>query len=165
MLLAVRFGNEETVKTILDFGAEPTARDIFGSTTLSITTWEGSLSLVKLLLEHEADVDARGDNGVSLLQTAADENEDVVRCLIEAGAHFTKFNVGLLYSAIEKGNLRILQQLLEVVLKRMRMKGAMRVCARKRLKQAFQKRSNCSIKGGTNVLHSRARVHRSRYLS
>ena len=62
-------------------------RSRLGRTPLHIASFDRALEGVRLLLEHGADVTAKGDDGMTALQEAAENGHDeVVELLREYGA-------------------------------------------------------------------------------
>jgi glucose/arabinose dehydrogenase len=73
LLAAAAAGNVDIVRTILDRGVSPDARDQAGNTALMFAAFRGRLEVVRLLLERNADVSAMNTGGrtaVSLAQEA-----------------------------------------------------------------------------------------------
>jgi ankyrin repeat protein len=67
------------------------AKDYEGGTALMLASWYGGTDVMKLLLEHKADVNAKDKTGRTALMSAADawifdRTPDVMRVLIDAGA-------------------------------------------------------------------------------
>ena len=85
----------ETVKLLLDKGADINARNEEGRTFLVEAAGFGRLSTVKMLLEKGADLEARSKNGGTVLHAAAcdcalatmPDTYDVVKLLLEKGAN------------------------------------------------------------------------------
>ena len=53
-------------------------------TPLHVATWSGKADAVKLLLEHHASVNVVDDSGSTPLITAAQENAEMVKLLLDA---------------------------------------------------------------------------------
>ena len=73
LLAAAEAGDVNLVRTILDRGVSPDARDPFGNTPLMLAAFRGRLDVVRLLLERNADVtavNASGRTAVSLAEEA-----------------------------------------------------------------------------------------------
>jgi ankyrin repeat protein len=85
-MYAAAFGNAETVKILIDAGAEVNARNSFDATAL---LWGGAdIDKVRLLVEHGADVNARSKIGRTPLHQAAtcEGCSAIVRYLLSKGA-------------------------------------------------------------------------------
>lgn len=98
MMAAVDFGHESIVRWLLARGGSVNARSEIGSqqTALHSAAWEGNLAMVRLLVEHGADVNARdrehdntprGFAEVSLEVTNNPRCADVVRYLESVSAN------------------------------------------------------------------------------
>ena len=85
------------MQVLLDHGANPNARDNYGSTPLHHSSWsfkpvysvvgEGTVEGTRLLLKHGAIVDAEDNKGRTALQLALDHRRcDIATCLKENGA-------------------------------------------------------------------------------
>ena len=91
LLMAIRRGNYQVVKLLLDNGADPNISDNFGSTPLISATHKNNYDMVKLLLDKEADVNLKTVGGLSALQGAiinSNKNVDIniIRLLLEKGS-------------------------------------------------------------------------------
>jgi ankyrin repeat protein len=69
---AARFGSEETVRSLLECGANPDPHDSGGITPLFHAARRGNISTVKMLLEAGADPHQTGSNGCHPLGAARD---------------------------------------------------------------------------------------------
>ncbi|MCI0436922.1 MAG: ankyrin repeat domain-containing protein [Gemmatimonadetes bacterium] len=82
MIRAVKRGDAAAVRALLAGDPELVrARDSDGSTPLHCAAWKGHVTLVQLLLEHGADVNARNQNGhwgTTPLHAAAHGNQKAV---------------------------------------------------------------------------------------
>ena len=79
---AVAQGNAESVKAILDAGADPNARQAGGFTPLLVAAAKGQLDNVKALLEKGADPSGANDAGATPLVLArARKHDEIVRFL------------------------------------------------------------------------------------
>ena len=97
LIIAAHNGHLNTVKILLEYGADIWARGtlkvtekskqvVEGCTTLWAAASTGFLDVVKLLIERNADVNDRTSMGSTPLKAAAySGNLDVVRCLVERG--------------------------------------------------------------------------------
>lgn len=100
------------VRLLLDAGANANARSqISGNTALFLAAYRGRMDVVKLLVEHGADVNAKDDGDSTPLQDAAWSGQtEVVRYLLEQGAEPDAkdgFGRSALDLAIEGGHTEI----------------------------------------------------------
>lgn len=93
LVIAAQRGREELVKLLLRYGANPNRsipqkrKEISGGTALIAAAGNGSTSIVKRLLSHEADVNQADHQGFTPLMSASYKgNEVVVKKLLEKGA-------------------------------------------------------------------------------
>jgi ankyrin repeat protein len=85
--IAAQFGLKETVKALLEGGADVEARSSDGWTALNSAAWMGQEAVVDLLLEGEADIEARTESGWTALANASrNEHLGVVCKLLAEGA-------------------------------------------------------------------------------
>ncbi len=86
LMHATLYASPESVKLLLDHGADPNATDNDGLTALMLAV--SNLAKVRLLLEHGAQVDAKSKLGRTplLMASAYAGNAGVVRALLDAGA-------------------------------------------------------------------------------
>ena len=75
------------MQLLLDYGADPNAKQTFGETTLHKATSLGE-AFLRLLLSRGADVNARDDRQKSILDLAVDTSDRMIDVLVE-------FNVDL----------------------------------------------------------------------
>lgn len=85
LFLAIRAGNEELVKRVLNRGAEVNARDRYQSTPLMHAALYATPECMRLLIEKGADVNARNGVGATALMWGAGDAAKV-RLLVEQGA-------------------------------------------------------------------------------
>jgi ankyrin repeat protein len=125
--LAASFGQLQTVRVLVDAGADVNAPGAMGETPLHTAASHGHLRVVEYLVEHKADVNARMKElaysirtpaRITPLMTAlADGHADVVRFLAKAGglpAIDDKENANsLLLDAAERRHFGIVKLLLE----------------------------------------------------
>ena len=85
---AIRSGDAEAAKALLDAGADVNAAGALGATPLHDAVWNGRADLVTLLLDRKADVNARHlEAGSTPLQYAAIKNDAALAALLlEGGA-------------------------------------------------------------------------------
>lgn len=92
LIEAIRSGDAERVKVLLEQGADASARDAYGAPALMLAAHGGSLEIVNLLLSAGAEVDAKDELGwTALLKACYNDLQDrghpeVVTRLIQAGA-------------------------------------------------------------------------------
>jgi len=65
---AARDNNLEEIRTFLAKGADPNVRDKDGWTLLYLACWQRHTDIVRVLLEHGADVPARKVGGMTCLE-------------------------------------------------------------------------------------------------
>ena len=83
---AATFGSVESVRILLDHGADPNARNRAGATPLVSAAYD--LAKTRLLIEKGADVNAHAANGITPVMVAASVHGNVatVRYLLDKGA-------------------------------------------------------------------------------
>jgi ankyrin repeat protein len=117
LVLAARDGHIDTVKALLDKGADVNAKADKGFTALQAAAASGHTEIVRLLLARGADVNAVGFFGSNPLRIAAwNGHFDTVRTLLAQGADVNaRENAGetALLQMGSKGYLPIVQLLLE----------------------------------------------------
>jgi ankyrin repeat protein len=87
LMLAARDGKTDTVKALIEAGADVNAKDRQGKTALVVASEKGHLDSVKILLDNGADVNAKTKDGCTALMFAENiGHREVVRILKEAGA-------------------------------------------------------------------------------
>jgi ankyrin repeat protein len=90
LMVAVRFGNPEAVKILVENGADVNKKRN-GTRPLLLASTYGHLEVAKLLIESGAKVDAKDKSGFTALMCAARNGHlDVVKFLIEKGADVRK---------------------------------------------------------------------------
>jgi ankyrin repeat protein len=116
---AAHYGHIETVKVLLEFGAEtdilshPKVSYIPSNTALhAALAGKRSLEVIQLLLDHNASPSIIDSNGYTSLHVAAfhDKNEAIIRLLFKHGAPLDIKNYEgktALLIAIEQGNLKV----------------------------------------------------------
>ncbi len=84
---AATYGRDETIKALIEWGADINARDITGMTPLHITGTLNRVSEARILLDAGADLEAKDDFGATPLHSAAiHEKIDVMNLFLERGA-------------------------------------------------------------------------------
>ena len=88
LLAASDAGDGDTVTRLLQQGVSVNSQDEFGETGLHVSAEQGHDDIVKLFLDHEADVNIRGalDNKTPLMWAAARGHLSITRLLIGRGA-------------------------------------------------------------------------------
>jgi ankyrin repeat protein len=87
LVLAARFGQEETVRNLLDQGVDVNGRDALGRTPLIGAAGERQPAVLRLLLARGAELGLQDRDGMNALMTAViNGRKDNVRLLLEAGA-------------------------------------------------------------------------------
>lgn len=87
LVMAAYYDGAETVKVLLDAGADINARDRSGNTALMGATFKGYERTAGLLISNGADVNARNYNGATaLIFTATFRQTEIAKQLIKAGA-------------------------------------------------------------------------------
>ena len=108
-------GNTSAVKVLLKNGAKVTDKN--NDSAMHIAAEFGSVEIIEALANHNIDVNGTGSIPITPLELAAMEGQyAAVRKLLECGAdvNFTGYtdNVSALHVACEKGNLKIVKELL-----------------------------------------------------
>jgi ankyrin repeat protein len=88
LLIAAAKGDTKTVKDLLDKGVNVNTRDSNGNTTpLGHAVWGGHVDTARLLIERGADVNAKTNEGHSVLTFATmQKHDDLAEILRKAGA-------------------------------------------------------------------------------
>jgi ankyrin repeat protein/mono/diheme cytochrome c family protein len=86
LMQAVLYGNAQSVRLLLDSGADPNIKNDVGATALMWAV--GEPEKARLLLEHGADVNARSDDGRTplLIATGQRDSIEIVKLLLDRGA-------------------------------------------------------------------------------
>ena len=89
LMQAVLYGDADSVRELLDGGADPNIRNEAGATALMWAV--DDLAKTRLLLDHGADVNQRSDDGRTPLLIAAGQygSSEVVKLLLDRGAKLT----------------------------------------------------------------------------
>ncbi len=84
---AVKEGNSNKVREVLNNGANINYQDKHSNTALMYAISKGHIEIVRLLLENGANVNYQTYNGYTALRIASvDDYIEIVRLLLEAGA-------------------------------------------------------------------------------
>ena len=107
---------KESVQILLNAGAEIDARaKATGNSALIFAAIEGHTNIVQMLLDQNADIEVRNNNGESALMLAAARGRtDVVRFLLQRGADMSvedKFKNTALHNAEKHGGPEVTQLL------------------------------------------------------
>ncbi len=111
LMYAALYGDRASARLLLDYGADPNARNDAGATALM---WAiDDLEITRLLLERKADPNLRSADGRSALLLAAGRSgaSDVVTVLLDAGA--TLDGQAVLTPAADAGDTAIIRLLLD----------------------------------------------------
>lgn len=112
----------EIVKILLRAGASTTERNSGGWTTLMLAAASGQIGIVELLVENQADVNARGfgdeqNEGITALMAAAMHgHKPIVKLLLDKGAnpHFrSRSGFTALLLAASRGHMQCVNLLLD----------------------------------------------------
>ena len=88
LLEAVRSGDGEAVRTLLENGANVNAREPDGATALHWASHRADLEAATLLIGHGADVDITNDYGITPMALACQNGSaELVQALLHAGAN------------------------------------------------------------------------------
>jgi len=84
---AIRNGSVESIRAMLETGADVDSRDAHGQTGLMLSARAGNRDVVELLIAHGAALDVVGKFGLSALMLAVvNKHAEVARLLVRAGA-------------------------------------------------------------------------------
>ena len=110
-------GHFDTVRRLLDQGADINAKGINGATALMMACWWGHVDIVRLLLDRGANVNGKGLDGYTALMEAARYGRlEIAELLLERGAHVnsrTAMGKTARTFAKEKGHTRLEELLLD----------------------------------------------------
>jgi hypothetical protein len=85
--LAASFGSVDTVKTLLEAGADVNTQSSYGCTALHYAAWDGHVDVLHALLLAGADIDMQNANGSTALYLAAwNGRVECLKALVHAGA-------------------------------------------------------------------------------
>jgi ankyrin repeat protein len=113
---AALYGSLESLKILLDKGADPNARNLSGATPLILAAW--NLERTRALVEHGARLNIATNQGITplLVAAAAHNNTATVAYLLDKGADLkalTKYGEDALIRASEFGDAATVQLLLD----------------------------------------------------
>ena len=110
-------GNIDTVRWLLDHGADANSRQDDLWTPLHLTAWRGRPKVARALLERNADIHSRSDDGRAPLHMASEfGHPDVVQLFLEHGADmYARDDEGStpLHLASSNGRIEVVRLLLE----------------------------------------------------
>jgi ankyrin repeat protein len=110
-------GCQESVKQLIDKGANIEARTNINETSLHLAAKNNNIDVLKLLIEKQAQIEAKTDNEETTLHLAVKHNSlDVVKFLIEKGANIeakTNENKTSVYLATTLNHVSIVECLAE----------------------------------------------------
>ncbi|HXI38918.1 MAG TPA: ankyrin repeat domain-containing protein [Bryobacteraceae bacterium] len=113
LLAAVRKGDAARVKALLAQGADVNAKSPYGATGLFFAADRGNVEIIRILLDHGANVNVKDTfYGATALSWATQkERWEVIKLLLGKGA--TAGADDVLMTAVEKGNAEIVKAVLE----------------------------------------------------
>jgi len=113
LLAAVRKGDAERVKAVLAQGVDVNAKSPYGATGLFFAADRGNIEIIRILLDHGANVNVKDTfyGATALTWATQKERWDVIKLLLGKGA--TAGADGVLMTAVEKGNAEIVKAVLE----------------------------------------------------
>jgi len=111
LLAAVRKGDAERVKAVLAQGVDVNAKSPYGATGLFFAADRGNIEIIRILLDHGANVNVKDTfyGATALTWATQKERWDVIKLLLGKGATAD----GVLMTAVEKGNAEIVKAVLE----------------------------------------------------
>lgn len=116
LITAVRQNDLDTVKTILQNGADINFQNINGATALMIATQNGNATIVHELIARGANVNIQSNHhGTALMAAAKNSNTAIVHELLAHGAHVniqSIDNTTALMIAAGEGHLAIVHELI-----------------------------------------------------
>lgn len=112
---AIRAGQEELCRALLENGASASARDKVGQTPLHLASMQGSGAMAELLLQEGASIDAEVGGWTPLSLAAERGSVDVVRVLMAAGADSgVRAGASPLILAADNGHVDALRTIVEL---------------------------------------------------
>lgn len=114
---AIRSKDSELLNALLDRGLDVNERSgLNGDTALHLATLEGNVDCLKILIDHKAELDAKGARERTALHLAAQyQNNEAANLLIDAGAGLNVQDIDLwtpLHFAADAGNPEIAERLI-----------------------------------------------------
>src|SRR5687768_5006398 len=112
LLAAARKGDAAAVEALLDKGVEVDFKNSYGATALSYAADRGHVEVVKVLLEHGADVNVRDTfyKALPVIWAALKGHAQVVRLLLDKGAEGKE---GALEIGASEGFLEVVKAVLD----------------------------------------------------
>lgn len=93
LIEAVKNGNVEIVKILMENGADVNIKHSNGTTPLIEAAGDGSVEIIKILIENGASVNAiRSDGTTPLFNAIAHHHNNIARIIIENGADLNTFS-------------------------------------------------------------------------
>ena len=92
LIQAITADCTEAVEFLLFLGADPNYTSANGTTPLILACWNNSISIAKLLLRAEANVNAQDDRSATALKMVCSlksQNKELVELLVQSGAQLT----------------------------------------------------------------------------
>ena len=115
--LSSRRGHIDTVRMLIERGADVSAQNKYGSTALHWALMNGHVDLARMLIKCGADVSAQEKDGSAALHLASKKGHvDLARMLIERGADVSaqdRYGSTALHFASWSGHLDLAQMLIE----------------------------------------------------
>ncbi|KAK3614784.1 hypothetical protein LTR22_027664 [Elasticomyces elasticus] len=124
LMHAVEYSDESIVEKLLDpaVGATVDMRDRKGQTSLHLAAALGRHNMVRCLLHHDADIEAKDNDGETpIVKAVKGGHRDIVQDLLDRGANATTKNLvrlnefGLLHHATFSPTTRMINLLLDLV--------------------------------------------------
>ncbi|CAH8484520.1 unnamed protein product [Heterobilharzia americana] len=117
LISAIRLGEYDKVKLLLESHANPNTIDQDGWLALRTAAWGGYSSIVELLIYYGADVNLSGSDGRTALRAAAWAGHvETVKCLLNAGVDVNKSDSEkrtALIAAAYMGHINVVEVLLK----------------------------------------------------
>lgn len=113
---AILTNNIANVKSLLTSGADPNTRFTDDDTPLILATRQNHFPIVRLLLTHDADVNAHNSSNHTALHEAVENNFQTTRLLLDNGANINALtfeNYSPLHFAAREGNIGMSQFLID----------------------------------------------------